>query len=193
MTVYAYCRVSSKTQNLDYQIAQFEGKYDVLVTEKKTGVDADRELFKLIEEMEEGDTLKAVSVDRISRSTAQFLKILDALEKKGCFLVVLRMGNNTLDTSDPSQKFFLSMMSVFSEMERNYHKQRQRQGIESAKERGVYRNRKRKIAKGTMLAALDDYEHKTERKLTVKMICEKYKISRSMLYLEIDKKKSTET
>ena len=50
-----------------------------------------------------------------------------------------------MDTSTSAGKCFLDMLSVFAEFETNLRKERQREGIEKAKAKGVYRGRKRTI------------------------------------------------
>lgn len=47
-----------------------------------------------------------------------------------------------VDTSTSAGKAFLDMLGVFAEFETNLRKERQMEGISSAKERGVYKGRK---------------------------------------------------
>ena len=52
-----------------------------------------------------------------------------------------------IDTKTSAGKCFLDMLGVFSEFETNLRKERQMEGIEKAKKRGVYKGRKPSIDK----------------------------------------------
>ena len=59
--------------------------------------------------------------------------------------VSLKVIDQPIDTSTPTGKCFLDMLSVFSEFETNLRRERQMEGIKLGKERGVYKGRKPSI------------------------------------------------
>lgn len=77
--------------------------------------------------------------DRI-RLTQQ--AIVAHLKSKGAHLAATEQS---VDTSTATGKAFFDMLGVFAEFETNLRRERQAEGIASAKQRGVYRGRKPKI------------------------------------------------
>lgn len=135
-----YARVSTEGQNLDRQI-------DILVNygvdkrniyqEKITGTKSDREqLNKMIEELEEGDTVIITDLTRISRSTKDLLSIIDKIKEKGSSIKSIK--DTWLDTTsdNPYNSFLLTVMSGLSQLERDLISQRTKEGLKSAKARG---------------------------------------------------------
>lgn len=57
----------------------------------------------------------------------------------------LQATEQPIDTSSATGKAFLGMLGVFSEFETNIRKERQMEGIEWAKAKGVYKGRPPKI------------------------------------------------
>jgi DNA invertase Pin-like site-specific DNA recombinase len=64
------------------------------------------------------------------------------LQEKG---VHLKATEQPIDTSTAAGKAFLSMLGVFGEFETNLRRERQMEGIEAAKARGVYKGRRPNI------------------------------------------------
>ena len=58
----------------------------------------------------------------------------------------LKATEQPIDTSTAAGKAFLDMLGVFAEFETNLRRERQIEGIEKAKERGVYKGRKPSIS-----------------------------------------------
>lgn len=80
-------------------------------------------------------------MDRLGRNTIQLLQFVEHLHEKGVHFAVLNLG---IDTRTPTGKFFLAVMSVFSELDREMIKEKQIAGIKLAKQKGVYRGRVKK-------------------------------------------------
>ena len=59
--------------------------------------------------------------------------------------VHLKATEQPIDTSSPAGKAFLGMLGVFAEFETNLRRERQLEGIQAAKARGVYKGRPRSI------------------------------------------------
>ena len=70
--MYAYCRVSTKEQNLDRQLEamkEFGVEEENIFSEKISGKDFERPVYqKLMKKLKKGDTLVIKSIDRLGRS-----------------------------------------------------------------------------------------------------------------------------
>lgn len=145
---YAYIRVSSKDQNLSRQYASLK-PYGIteqnIFADKKSGKDFNRPAYqKLLRRIKEGDVLYLPSIDRLGRNYAEILEQWAILtKKKHIDIVVLDMP--LLDTrrkTDSLTGMFiadlvLQILSYVAETERAHIRERQREGIEAAKARGV--------------------------------------------------------
>ena len=145
MAVYGYARVSTTDQDLSTQAAALEAHgCDVIRQEKVSGTSrAGRsELATLMEFLREGDTLVVTRVDRLARSIGDLQDIVRELRKRGANL---QATEQPIDTGSAAGKAFLDMLGVFAEFETNLRRERQMEGIERAKAKGVYKGRKPKI------------------------------------------------
>lgn len=94
-------------------------------------------LNKLLEGLQEGDIVVIPSIDRLSRSTADLLEIVESIKEKGA--VLKSINEPWLDTSsdNPMSEFLLTVMGALNQMERRMIAERIQQGVEVAKEKGV--------------------------------------------------------
>lgn len=146
-----YARVSTKDQNLSRQIEQLTSAgVEKIFKEKVSGKNIkDRyELKKLLSYAREGDKVVVLSLDRLGRNYEDIKEIFELLKKKQVGVEVLdapflnfNTGNQLLDTA--MQDMFLSLLSYIAEAEREKIRERQRQGIEIAKAKGIYKGRPR--------------------------------------------------
>ncbi|MDD2049695.1 recombinase family protein [Pseudomonas putida] len=140
MARVGYIRVSSVDQNVDRQLDGVA--LDKVFTEKLSGVTTDRpQLQAMLEYVREGDTILVHSIDRLARSLADLLKLVEDLTKRG---VHIRFDKEQLEFTgedNPTQHLMLSMMGAVAQFERAMIKERQREGIAKAKQRGVYKGR----------------------------------------------------
>ena len=139
---YGYARVSSSGQDLTIQVeALSKAGCETIRQEKVSGtsVQGRDELNTLLDFLREGDELVVTRVDRLARSIRDLQNIVYDLDKKG---VVLSATEQPIQTNTSAGKCFLDMLGVFSEFETNLRKERQMEGIQKAKERGVYKGRK---------------------------------------------------
>lgn len=191
---YGYARVSSAGQNLDAQINQLNGvKCEKIFREKVSGRQKEgrQQLRILLETVKEGDSIVVTKLDRFARSTKDALNTIEELNKKGAALIVLNMGGDRLDTSTPIGKLMITVLAGIAEFEADMIRERQLEGIQEAKKRGVYKGRPKKYTKknNTLNHALDLFEKRSVNGMTVKKIEEITKISRSTLYRERKKRK----
>ncbi len=81
------------------------------------------------------------SIDRLGRNTMDILSTIKELTAKGVNVVSQKEGLSTLvdGKESPTSKLVLSIMATLSEFELSLIKERQREGIQRAKERGAYK------------------------------------------------------
>lgn len=141
-----YIRVSTINQNPARQ-EQIMADFGVekVFTDKMSGKNTDRpEFSKMMEFVREGDTLVVESYSRLARSTADLLKIVDALKEKGVNFVSQK---ESLDTATPQGRLMLSLFASIYEFERECMLQRQREGVEIARAAGRYGRNKIEVDK----------------------------------------------
>lgn len=192
---YGYARVSSAGQNLSAQVKQLqEAGCDTIFKEKVSGrKKEDREQFNLLlEKIQEGDTIVVTKLDRFARSTKDALNTIEYLNSKGVALIVLNMGGDKIDTSTAIGKLMITVLSGIAEFEADMIKERQLEGIEEAKKRGVYKGRPKKYTKNNrgLQYALELFNNRATNKMTVKEIEEITKISRATLYRAVREQES---
>lgn len=142
MTNVAYIRVSTVEQNLEQQKALLE-KYgiDRWYEEKASAKDTNRPKFQeMMDWVREGDTIYIRDFSRLARSTQDLLNITTELREKGVHLV---SDKENIDSSTPQGKLMLTMLAAINEFERENLLERQREGIAIAKEKGLYKGRKK--------------------------------------------------
>ncbi|MEM1144064.1 MAG: recombinase family protein [Pseudomonadota bacterium] len=138
----------ARTSTID-QMAGLEGqKRDLenagcekLFIEQVSSVDrtAREQLAQALEFVREGDTLVVTKLDRLARSVAHLIEILDVLNEKSANLQIVGMG---IDTATPTGKLMLTVLGGIAEFEREIMLERQREGIAKARAAGKYKGRK---------------------------------------------------
>ncbi len=144
----SYVRVSTKEQNIDRQLTAILNKgieMNKIYIDKASGKDFNRKNYKkLIKKLKEGDELYIKSIDRLGRNYDEIIKEWNTITKeKNADIVVLDFP--LLDTrtkiNDLTGKFIadivLQILSYVAQIERENIHQRQMEGINEAKKRGV--------------------------------------------------------
>jgi DNA invertase Pin-like site-specific DNA recombinase len=141
MARIGYARVSTTDQNLDAQLGQLEKEgCEKIYCEKVSGAKKDRpELMAMMEYAREGDEVIVTKLDRIGRNTKHLLETIEELGKRGIAFKALNLG---MDTSTPTGKLMLTVVAAIATFEREMLLERQAEGIEIAKSKGVYKGRK---------------------------------------------------
>ena len=137
-----YARVSSVGQSLEVQVDALKGAgCEKIYSEKLSGkTAADRpQLQRALDQARAGDTLVVTRLDRLARSVSDLHRIVDQLTKEGVAFRCLQQGG--VDTTTSTGKLTLAILGAVAEFENDIRRERQRDGIERAKERGVYRGR----------------------------------------------------
>jgi len=139
-----YIRVSSFDQNPDRQL---EGvQVDRTFTDKASGKGVNRpQLEALISFAREGDAVVAHSMDRLARNLDDLRRIVQLLTKRGVHIEFIKERLSFTGEDSPMANLLLSVMGAFAEFERSLIRERQREGIAIAKQRGAYRGRKKAL------------------------------------------------
>ena len=137
-----YVRVSSNDQNtLRQEVLMNELQVERVYIEKITGATKNRpELEAMLDFVREGDIVIVESISRFARNTKDLLELVDILDHKKVQFISKK---ETIDTSTPAGKFMLTIFGAVAQLEREYIKERQREGIEIAKQQGKYKGRKK--------------------------------------------------
>lgn len=193
MALIFYARVSSKDQNLERQLYRAKQvKADKVFLDKKSGKNTKRAgLKEMLNYIREGDTLEVVSLDRLSRNYSDIKKLVQLFKDKKVKLLVddlpvTHTGNDLVDNF--LLDMMISLMGFVAENERQKIRERQRQGIERAKQNGKYRGRTKKYSlhsndrEGRLVyqGIMNDYQ--TNNYETKVQLAKKYGISRQQLY-----------
>lgn len=147
--VYGYARVSSKEQNADRQV-QALIEYGVeehnIIVDKKSGRDMKREGYASLKNfmLRSGDTLVVKELDRLSRSKADIRKELEYFKEHHIRVKILDIPTTLAEFSaeqewvmDMINTILIEVLGSMAEAERLKIRQRQREGIDSAKQRGA--------------------------------------------------------
>src|SRR5262252_2302951 len=104
-------------------------------------------------------SLVVVKLDRLGRSTRDVLNLVYELERKGAGLRVLEPE---FCTSTDTDRILVTVLGMVAEMERRLFLERQRAGIEAAKQKGVYKGRKPTVSAARVREIADEMKQELE-------------------------------
>ena len=169
--IYGYVRVSTREQNEDRQMLALNEKAvpeQNIYIDKQSGKDFKRPMYnRMLKKLREDDLIYVKSIDRLGRNYEEILEQWRILTKeKKVDIVVLDM--ELLDTrrgKDLMGTFLsdivLQVLSFVAENERKNIRERQKEGIEAAKLRGVQFGRPKRDA-GRLHSDLLQMEKRTD-------------------------------
>lgn len=170
-----YLRVSSESQDLKRQESIIQEASDAgyyvagVYREKASGARADRpELLRMIEDLQPNDVVIAEKIDRISRlPLPEAERLIKTIKNRGAMLSipgVIDLSELTQE-SDGVPRIVLEsiqdmLLKIALQMARDDYedrRERQKQGIAQAKERGKYKGRKANIKVHELIIKLRPY------------------------------------
>ena len=166
---YGYARVSTKEQNEERQLIALTGfgiAETAIFVDKQSGKDFERTQYrKLLRKLKDGDTLAVKSIDRLGRNYEEILEQWRVITKeKRAAIVVLDMP--LLDTRQSRDltgtliaDIVLQLLSYVAQTEREFIRQRQAEGIATAKARGVRFGRQPMPRPESFLSLQQQWEH----------------------------------
>ena len=145
---YGYVRVSSKDQNEARQLdalTEYPIPLENIFVDKKTGKDFERPAWhKMLSKVREGDLLVVKSIDRLGRNYDDIIEQWQLLTKEmGIHIRILDMPllDTRIQGKDLTGTFIadlvLQILSYVAQTERENIRQRQVEGIASARARGI--------------------------------------------------------
>jgi DNA invertase Pin-like site-specific DNA recombinase len=148
MAIIGYARVSTDEQDTAAQMDALRAAGCVTIFEDKaSGASRERpQLARAITRAGEGDTLLVVRIDRLARSLAHLLEVVETLRKKGAYF---RSINDPIDTASAQGMLMTQMLGAFAEFERALIRERTRAGLEAAVARGAKPGNPRMRARDT--------------------------------------------
>jgi DNA invertase Pin-like site-specific DNA recombinase len=140
-----YVRVSTLDQNGKRQL---EGQVmDRIFTDSASGRDTTRpQLTELLRFARDGDTVTVHSMDRLARNLDDLRALVQSLTRRGVRVEFLKENLVFTGEDSPMANLMLSVMGAFAEFERSPIRERQREGIVLAKQRGAYKGRKKTLS-----------------------------------------------
>jgi DNA invertase Pin-like site-specific DNA recombinase len=139
-----YVRVSTLDQNPD---RQHDGlRLDRTFTDKASGKDVARpKLTELLRFVRDGDTVVVHSLDRLGRNLDDLRRLVGELTGRGVRVEFAKEQLVFSGEDSPMAHLLLSVMGAFAEFERALIRERQREGIALARQRGAYPGRRRSL------------------------------------------------
>ncbi len=181
--IYGYARVSTRGQaregnSLEEQKQRLrEHGAERIYIDAFTGTKTDRPQFQeLLRIVKSGDTIVATKLDRVSRSAAQGIDLVDGLLSRGVSLHILNMG---LMNNSPTGKLIRNIMFSFAEFERDMIVQRTSEGKEIARAHGT-------LVEGRPKKETPDFQKYFQKQkdgeMTVGQCCSALNVSRATWY-----------
>jgi len=175
MSLIGYARVSSLGQSLDIQLGKLK-HCDKIFQEKKSGTSDKRSRLKSsLEYIREGDVLVITRLDRLARSTLHLCQISETLKEKGVDLQVL---DQSINTADATGRLLFNMLGAIGQFETEIRAERQMEGIQKAKQKGVVFGRQKKLSDNDV----EQLKEKREQGTLIKDLMKEYGLSKASIY-----------
>ena len=172
MKVIGYTRVSTDEQSTESQelsIRRYASANQLnledFISEVISSRKADRLIYNLLDSLEHSDILLVTKLDRLGRGTADVLGIIDKIKTKGIKLIIIE-DNITVDADNTSaiSQMTLTILSAFSQLERDFISERTKSALKARKEQGVVLGRK----KGSKVKSkYDEYRLEIDKQLAL--------------------------
>lgn len=148
-----YIRVSTVDQNSERQLDGVE--LDELFEDKCSGKDTHRpELQALLKYVRKGDEVHVHDISRMARNLEDLISLVKLLNGQG---VTIRFHKESLTFTgeqNAMQELLLGVLGAVYQFERSMLLERQREGIQKAKEAGKYKGRPQQVDREQVLELL---------------------------------------
>ena len=137
---YARCSTNETKQDINRQVRELKaaGAEEIFIEYEHGDSKIKSQQAAMLDQAKAGDTITALEVSRLARSTQQLCEIIERIQEKRLRLVIV--GSITLDCrrgqADPMSEAFLQMAGVFSQLELAIIRARVRSGMANAKAKG---------------------------------------------------------
>ena len=172
-----YIRVSSYGQNDERQLDGV--KLDKVFREKVSAKTKNRpKLNEAFEYLRDGDELHVHSIDRLARNLNDLLTIVERLTKEDVSVHFHKEGLRFEGNDNPASQLMLQMMGAFAQFERALIKERQAEGIATAKRKGIKFGQPPKLTN----EQVTEIHSMAEARYSKTAIAEKFGVSRQTIY-----------
>ena len=149
MTIFAYSRVSTVSQNTSNQKLEIQNAgfsidyfYEDIGVSGKVFAKQRSEFSKLLNQIRDGETLVVTKLDRLGRDVVDILTTIRYLTSRNIEVIVLQLGK--FDLTSTAGKLLLTMLMAVAEMERDLLVERTKMGLLRAKAEGKKLGRPKK-------------------------------------------------
>lgn len=186
MAKVGYARVSSIGQSLEVQLEKLKlAGCDRIYQEKKSGTTTSRPEFqKCMNYIREGDTLVVTRLDRLARSVLHLAELSSRLDAEGIHLVVI---DQSIDTGTPTGRLMFNLLACIAEFENELRAERQREGIEKAKENNVKFGRPQKADD----ALRESIRRRRGEGASIGVLVKEFKLSQATIYRSLASSEAT--
>jgi DNA invertase Pin-like site-specific DNA recombinase len=172
-----YVRVSSAGQNTVRQLGGI--KLDKVFTDQCSGAQANRPaLTGLLEWVREEDIVHVHSMDRLARNLQDLRGLVASINSKGATVRFHKEGLEFSGDESPISELLLNLLGAVAQFERALIRERQREGIDAAKRRGVYKGRRRALCD----ASVADLRERRAAGEGIASLARKFGVSRQTIY-----------
>lgn len=181
MALVGYARVSSVGQSLDVQIDKLK-ICEKIFQEKKIAAGGKRpQLAACLEYVREGDTLVVTRLDRLARSTLHLCQIADQLRRKE---VELQVIDQNINTADATGRLLFNMLGAINQFETEIRAERQIDGINKAKQKGVKFGAQKKLTE----QQIEEMKEQRAGGTLIRNLMDQYKLSKASVYRYLGEK-----
>lgn len=171
-----YARVSTLDQDTRLQLDALRAAgVRQIYQDKGSGVGPRPQLQVAVDQLKPGDTLVVWKLDRIARSLADLLTVIDRLKRARATIKSL---TEPIDTSNPIGEFTLQVLGAVAQLERNMILERTAAGLAAARARGVKLGRNRVLPEGDEARLVRAYE---TGRYTMGDLADRYAVSLSVV------------
>ena len=127
--IIGYARTSTVDQiaGFESQLCELEAaQCKKIFQEQVSSVITRDQLNAALEFAREGDVLVVTKLDRLARSVADLMRIIQKLEEKEVGLRIINLG---MDTQTATGKLMLTVLGAVAQFEREMMLERQREGV----------------------------------------------------------------
>lgn len=183
---YARCSTNENKQDINRQVRELKqaGAEEIFLEYEHGDSKIKEQQSLMFQQAKDGDTIIALEVPRLARSTKQLCEIIDAVREKRLRLVII--GSITLDCRsgkpDPMSEAFLQMAGVFSQLELAMIRARVRSGMANAKAKGAKIGRPQATTDDIPAVFLRHYPSFKNKQLNVSELARVCDLSRTTVY-----------
>jgi DNA invertase Pin-like site-specific DNA recombinase len=145
--IIAYLRASTDKQDVKNQkleILEFSRNkklyvddfIEITISSRKTT--KQRRIDELLEKLNDSDTLIVTELSRLGRSTAEVIALMNELSERDIRVIIIKQNLDiSRQTKDMTATVMITLLSLFSELERDFVSIRTKEALKARKAQGV--------------------------------------------------------